>query len=102
ADLVEARDGSTHATRTLDWTVPTGSTLRLQELLSQEGYLPFDWQPAGPDVRRTRAAETESAVDAPRGRFAWRYGNVPSELRALWSPGRANDMDRGAIMAFQN
>jgi hypothetical protein len=102
ADLVQANSGAGHTTRTLDWAVPPGSTLRLQQLLAQEGYLPLDWRAAGTDVAHTRAAETESAVNAPRGRFGWRYGNEPSELRGLWREGQSNDVDRGAIMAFQS
>src|SRR4029079_10856906 len=34
-------------TRTLEWEVPGGSTLRLQQLLAQLGYLPVHWQPSG-------------------------------------------------------
>jgi hypothetical protein len=30
-------------TSTLGWVVPRGSTLRLQQLLAQQGYLPVDW-----------------------------------------------------------
>ena len=33
-------------TSTLRWQVPEGSTLRLQQLLAQLGYLPLDWHPS--------------------------------------------------------
>ncbi len=42
--------GSGSALRTtsqIEWTVPAGSTLRLQQLLAEQGYLPVDWQPSG-------------------------------------------------------
>ena len=49
------RAGTTLA-RTLHWQVPDGSTLRLQQLLAQLGYLPLDWQPtADPGPASARA-----------------------------------------------
>ncbi len=89
-------------TRQIQWTVPPGSLLRLQQLLAQAGYLPLNWQPAGAPIARTPASELQAAVDAPRGRFSWRYPNTPHELRALWSTGRANEITRGAVMVFEN
>jgi hypothetical protein len=84
------------------WTVPPGSFLRLQQLLAQAGYLPLDWTPAGAPVDRTPVAEVQAAVNAPKGRFTWRYSNVPPELRALWSEGSPNQITRGAVMMFQD
>ena len=89
-------------TRRLEWTVPPGSILRLQQLLAQAGYLPLDWQPSGPPVARTPRAELRSAVDPPKGRFSWRYPNSPSELRALWHATRPNQITRGAVMMFED
>ena len=86
----------------VEWTVPTGSTLRLQQLLAQAGYLPLDWQPSGAPVARTPSAEAQAAVAAPSGSFSWRYGNTPHQLQALWSPGLANEVTRGAVMKFEN
>lgn len=94
--------GALHTTRQVAWSVPPGSTLRLEELLAGLGYLPLDWRPAGPAVARTPEAELRAAVDAPRGSFSWRYPNTPPELRALWHAGRANDVSRGAIVAFED
>ena len=54
-------------TSRIGWTVPPGSTLRLQQLLAQAGYLPLDWTPAGAPVARTPAAELQAAVDAADG-----------------------------------
>jgi hypothetical protein len=89
-------------TRRLEWTVPPGSLLRLQQLLAQAGYLPLDWQPAGAPVARSPRAELLAAVDPPKGRFGWRYPNSPGELRALWSPARPNEITRGAVMMFEH
>jgi peptidoglycan hydrolase-like protein with peptidoglycan-binding domain len=88
--------------RQIDWTVPPGSLLRLQQLLAEAGYLPVDWQPVGAPVARTPGAELEAAVDPPKGRFSWRYANTPHELRALWSAGRSNEITRGAVMMFEH
>ena len=88
-------------TRRLEWTVPPGSPLRLEQLLAQAGYLPLDWQPSGPPVARTPHAELQAAVEAPKGHFSWRYPNSPSELRALWHATRPNQIVRGAVMMFE-
>jgi len=84
------------------WTVPNGSTLRLQQLLAVLGYLPLDFQyNAGPPAT-TPAAEEEAAVHPPAGNFTWRYPNVPAALHSMWSPGSSGVMTRGAIMAFED
>jgi peptidoglycan hydrolase-like protein with peptidoglycan-binding domain len=88
--------------RQIEWTVPTGSLLRLHQLLAQAGYLPVDWKPDGPPVARTPAGELQAAVDPPKGRFSWRYANTPHELRALWSVGKADEITRGAVMTFEH
>jgi hypothetical protein len=89
-------------TQALAWSVPSGSTLRLQQLLAQDGYLPVSWTAAGHDVQRTPRAELQAAVHPPAGHFSWRYPNTPSELKALWAPGQPNSIIRGAVMMFQD
>jgi peptidoglycan hydrolase-like protein with peptidoglycan-binding domain len=84
------------------WTVPNGSTLRLQQLLSQLGYLPFKMSYAGKAVANTPLAQEQAATNPPQGTFNWAYPNVPSQLHGLWSPGAAPTMTRGAVMAFEN
>ncbi len=101
-DVADASGNRLHAARRIDWRVPPGSLLRLQQLLAQAGYLPLDWTPAGAPVARTPAAELQAAVNAPKGRFSWRYPNTPPELRALWSEGSLNQVTRGAVMMFQH
>jgi peptidoglycan hydrolase-like protein with peptidoglycan-binding domain len=100
---VTAATGSgLRATRQVEWTVPPGSTLRLHQLLAQAGYLPVDWHPSAGSVARTPSAEVGAAVDPPSGSFSWRYQNTPRQLQAMWSPGQANAITRGAVMKFEN
>ena len=94
--------GALHMTSQIEWIVPPGSTLRLQQLLAQAGYLPLDWHPTGAEVARTPSAEAQAAVDPPSGAFSWRYGNTPHQLQALWSAGQENTITRGALMKFED
>ncbi len=95
-------DGTLQAGREIGWSIPPGSTLRLQQLLAQAGYLPLAWKPAGAPVPRTPSGEMRAAVEPPAGGFSWRYPNTPAGLRANWSAGRPNVVTRGAVMAFEN
>jgi hypothetical protein len=89
-------------TRVLRWHVPDGSTLRLQQLLAELGYLPLEWQPAADRPAASVHAQLADAVSPPQGVFVWNYLDTPQELRALWSPGRWNDIVRGAVMFFEH
>ena len=84
------------------WSVPPGSTVRLQQLLATLGYLPLQFKPKDAAPAMTPSAQEEAAVKPPAGDFTWRYGNVPSALRGFWSPGAAGVMTRGALMAFED
>ncbi len=100
---VTAGGGALHTATAVEWAVPTGSTLRLQQLLAQAGYLPVDWQAAaGAQVPRTPSAQARAAVEPPSGSFAWRYPNTPQQLRAMWAPGQAGAITKGAIMKFED
>jgi hypothetical protein len=94
--------GARQATRTIAWKTPVASELRLEELLALLRYLPLRWTADVSDAPRTVEGQVKAAVDPPRGRFTWRYPNIPPELSRLWDPGRYNVIVRGAIMAFQN
>ncbi|MCL2769447.1 MAG: L,D-transpeptidase family protein [Solirubrobacterales bacterium] len=94
--------GSQTPTASLEWTVPPGSTLRLQQLLAQVGYLPLRWSRAGATVPHTAAAEVAAATSPPPGRFTWRYPNTPGSMRALWSEGQMNTITKGAVMMFES
>ncbi|HZQ64685.1 MAG TPA: L,D-transpeptidase [Gaiellaceae bacterium] len=89
-------------TRTVLWDTPTGSELRLEQLLAVLGYLPLTWTPAESYPAGTIRDQLAAAVDPPSGKFSWRYPNTPSPLVELWHEGRYNTIDRGAIMAFQD
>ena len=89
-------------TSTLRWQVPEGSTLRLQQLLAQLGYLPLDWHPSANEVSSSVGAELVAARAPPPGHFSWRFRKTPRELQKLWRPGRANVITRGAVMMFQH
>jgi hypothetical protein len=98
--LVGGEQGASAATAT--WTVAEGSTLRLQQLLAQLGYLPLRFTETGDHVPPTPQAQEAAALNPPAGHFTWRYGDVPSVLRGFWQPGASGVMTRGAVMAFEN
>jgi peptidoglycan hydrolase-like protein with peptidoglycan-binding domain len=89
-------------TSQVEWTVPAGSTMRLQQLLAEQGYLPVDWRPSGAAVTHTPSGEAQAAVEPPSGSFSWRYSDTPHQLQAMWTPGQANAITRGAVMKFEN
>jgi peptidoglycan hydrolase-like protein with peptidoglycan-binding domain len=84
------------------FTTAAYSTLRLQELLAQLGYLPMTWTPdvgaAIPDGSAT--AQLAAAYEPPPGTFTWHSG-YPSSLRSFWREGSANTLDEGAITGFE-
>ena len=95
--------GGLRSTRQVEWTVPSGTTLRLQQLLAEAGYLPVDWRPVGHAVvARAPAAQAQAAVDPPTGIFTWRYANTPHQLKAMWSPDQYTVITKGALMKFEN
>jgi peptidoglycan hydrolase-like protein with peptidoglycan-binding domain len=84
------------------WKVPGGSTVRLQQMLSLLGYLPFNFRYDGSGVGLTPQDQLDAAIHPPAGHFDWRYGNVPSPLRSMWAPGSYGELTKGAIMSFEN
>jgi peptidoglycan hydrolase-like protein with peptidoglycan-binding domain len=85
------------------WTVPAGSTLALQQLLAQLGYLPVTFSPSSgsSDIAPTPAAEEAAIVNPPQGSFNWRYPATPASLRSLWQPNSYTELTKGAVMAFE-
>jgi hypothetical protein len=79
------------------------STLRLQELLAQLGYLPFTWKPTSHTVisPANARAELSAAYSAPAGTFSWR-GSYPWNLTDQWKAGSYNMLENGAIRAFES
>jgi peptidoglycan hydrolase-like protein with peptidoglycan-binding domain len=88
---------------TESFTTGSFSTLRLQQLLSQLGYLPFTWTPKSHPVisPKNANAELSAAYHAPAGTFSWN-GDYPSNLTDQWTTGSANILDTGAIRAFES
>jgi hypothetical protein len=94
--------GAKKPTKTLVWTTPLGTELRLEQLLGLLGYLPLQWTPANSDAAPTIRAQVAAALDPPRGSFSWRYADTPASLVSLWQAGHENVVVRGAIMAFED
>ena len=80
---------------TVHFGVSPGSTLRLQQLLAQLGYLPVSFTPAGPLTAPQELAQSQE------GTFAWRFPE-PASLVAQWTPSTSNVLTQGAIMRFED
>jgi len=80
---------------TTSFTVAPGSTLRLQQMLAELGYLPVNFTAASPLTSPTQ----EGAAQV--GTFTWRWAGQPSSLTALWTPGTYNVITKGAVMNFE-
>ncbi len=83
------------------YRVADGSVLRAQQLLAELHYLPLTFTPTTP-IDNTAASQSALAFAPPAGDFAMRYDSTPTELAALWAPGKLTAMTKGAIMAFEN
>jgi peptidoglycan hydrolase-like protein with peptidoglycan-binding domain len=77
------------------FTVAAGSTLRLQQLLAQLGYLPLSFAAAAPITAPQELAQPQE------GTFNWRFAE-PASLASLWTPGASNVITKGAVMALEN
>ena len=60
---------------------------------------------SGPAPRATMVEEPSIASDIPltplSGHFAWRFGDIPPTLAALWTAGHPNAITTAAIMQFE-
>jgi lipoprotein-anchoring transpeptidase ErfK/SrfK len=92
-------------TETVSFTTGSFSTLRLQELLTQLGYLPFTWTPSDPATGQIPAddanAQLAAAYNPPAGSFTWNSG-YPSQLTSQWQVGTNNMLVDGAVRAFES
>ncbi|MGP8060061.1 MAG: L,D-transpeptidase family protein [Acidimicrobiales bacterium] len=79
---------------TIEFTVESGSTERLQQLLAEEGYLPLSFTPTG------GAPPANEVADVQPGSFAWRWP-MPASLTSLWSEGLPNVITQAAVMQFE-
>jgi hypothetical protein len=90
------------ASFTRSFTTASYSTLRLEQLLAQLGYLPLTWTPSGTAVSASdTAAQVAAAYEPPSGSFSWDSG-YPSALHSFWSEGSSNLIVTGAIRAFES
>jgi hypothetical protein len=100
-----ASAGTLPKTLVKSFTTGSYSTLRLQELLAQLGYLPLNWTPDDPSTGTIAAsdarAQLAAAYDAPAGTFTFQSG-YPRTLTSQWSAGTDNVLVNGAVRAFEN
>jgi len=84
------------------FTTGTYSSLRLQQLLAELGYLPLTWTPSGTAISGSdTAGQLAAAYNPPSGSFSWDSG-YPSVLHQFWSEGSSNLIITGAIRAFES
>ncbi|MCW2931258.1 MAG: ErfK/YbiS/YcfS/YnhG family protein [Actinomycetia bacterium] len=86
------------------FTTGSYSTLRLQQLLAQLGYLPLAWSASAESrpVNVTRPRQQLSAAyNPPAGSFSWNSHGYPSTLYSFWSQGTPNTLTRGAVTGFE-
>jgi len=94
---------TTTAATAFSFTTGSYSVLRLDQLLSQLGYLPVTWTPANPsdDLPATDASDQLSAAyDPPAGTFTFDSG-YPTALSSQWSVGTDNEVLDGAVRTFE-
>jgi len=99
-----AGDGGTLSSNlSQSFTTGSFSTMRLQQLLAQLGYLPLTWTSTShTTVSPTNAqAELAAAYSAPTGTFKWQAG-YPWNLTDQWKAGSYNILDDGAVRAFES
>jgi len=99
---VTVPSGTSPAAATATFTTGRYSTLRLQELLAQLGYLPMTWTAniGGTVTPSSAAQQLSAAYDPPSGSFTWATG-YPGQLHSFWKEGSPNMLTRGAVIGFQ-
>lgn len=107
-----AATGTLKTSQSVSFTTGSFSTLRMQQVLAQLGYLPLDWAPDGstasPAVPAREPAvpagdlnaQVSAAYAPPSGTFSFQPG-YPGRLTDQWRTGSDNMLDQGAIRAFQ-
>ena len=75
---------------------------RLQELLSNLGYLPLTFTPTSSIHGQLVHANGVNPSTLPQpGTWHWRYANTPPQLQTLWTRGMYDSMTQGAVMSFE-
>jgi peptidoglycan hydrolase-like protein with peptidoglycan-binding domain len=100
-----ASAGVLKTSQSVSFTTGSFSTLRMQQVLAQLGYLPLDWAPDGSTASSTVPAgdlnaQVSAAYAPSAGTFSFQPG-YPSQLTDQWRTGSGNTLDQGAIKAFQ-
>lgn len=100
-----AATGTLKTSQSVSFTTGSFSTLRMQQVLAQLGYLPLDWAPDGSTASSTVPAgdlnaQVSAAYAPPSGTFSFQPG-YPGQLTDQWRTGSDNMLDQGAIRAFQ-
>jgi peptidoglycan hydrolase-like protein with peptidoglycan-binding domain len=101
-----ASAGTLKTPQSVSFTTGSFSTLRMQQVLAQLGYLPLDWAPDGSTASPTVPAgdlnaQVSAAYAPPSGTFSFQPG-YPGQLTGQWRTGSDNMLDQGAIRAFQS
>jgi peptidoglycan hydrolase-like protein with peptidoglycan-binding domain len=102
-----ASAGTLNKASSVTFTTGSYSTLGLQQILTQLGYLPFTWTPAATGANTATSAPVSlneavsTAYAPPAGTFTFKPG-YPSQLTSQWKVGEDNILDQGAIRAFEN
>ncbi len=103
-----ASAGTLKQASSVTFTTGSYSTLGLQQILTQLGYLPFTWTPGATtatDAASLGAGQPERRgvhrVRAAAGTFTFKPG-YPSQLTSQWKVGKDNMLDQGAIRAFES
>jgi lipoprotein-anchoring transpeptidase ErfK/SrfK len=94
--VVGSRGQHLDAPFTASFTVAPGSTLRLQQMLAELGYLPLNFTAAAPLTSPTQEGDPQV------GTFTWRWPDQPASLTSLWTPGTYNVITKGAVMNFES
>ena len=79
----------------VNFSIAAGSTLRLQQLLAQLGYLPLSFTSTAP------LSSPQEMAQPQQGAFAWRWA-MPASLESLWTQGTDNVITHGAVMTFED
>jgi peptidoglycan hydrolase-like protein with peptidoglycan-binding domain len=102
-DIPAPATTATTAATSFSFTTGKYSALRLDQLLSQLGYLPLTWTPldSSGDIPATDAsAQLGAAYDPPTGTFSFDSG-YPTALTSQWSAGTHNEIIDGAVRTFE-
>jgi hypothetical protein len=94
---------ATTAATNISFTTGQYSGLRLDQLLSQLGYIPLTWAPistTGYIAATDASAQLAAAYDPPAGTFSFDSG-YPAALTSQWSAGTDNEIINGAVRTFE-